>query len=139
MRTVDAVAWAVVQKKELGQDSRHTGEMTNAIIRPGPMFHKYNAVLRGFPKAAVDSLDGNKYTTTLHLIVSAVIKLSRYASRSVPLPLEAVAVRDPIRDSPVAWDAGAGVLMVAICMCDTPLELETALLMVCDGRERVLY
>ena len=51
--------------------------MINAIIKPGPMFYKYNAVLRGFPEAAVDGLDGNKYTTTLHLIVSAVIKLSR--------------------------------------------------------------
>jgi hypothetical protein len=51
--------------------------MKNAIIRPGPMFHKYNAVLRGFPKAAVDGLGGNKYTTTLYLVVSAIIKLSR--------------------------------------------------------------
>ena len=41
------------------------------------MFDKYNAVLRGFPKAAVDGLGGNKYTTTLYLVVSAVIKLSR--------------------------------------------------------------
>jgi len=41
------------------------------------MFYKYNAVLRGFPAAAADGLAGNKYTTTLHLIVSAVIKLSR--------------------------------------------------------------
>jgi hypothetical protein len=47
------------------------------MLRPGPMFYKYNAVLRGFPKAAADGLMGNKYTTTLHLIVSAVIKLSR--------------------------------------------------------------
>ncbi|KAJ1475862.1 hypothetical protein T484DRAFT_1826830, partial [Baffinella frigidus] len=43
----------------------------------GPMFQKYNAVLRGFPKAVVDGLGGNKYTTTIYLIVSGVIKLSR--------------------------------------------------------------
>jgi hypothetical protein len=67
----------------------------------GPMFRKYNAVLRGFPKAVVDDLKGNTYATTIHLIVSGVIKLSRY----------------PIRDSLAAWDAGAGMLMVATRMC----------------------
>jgi hypothetical protein len=43
----------------------------------GPMYCKYNAVLRGFPKAVVDDLKGNTYTTTIHLVVSGVIKLSR--------------------------------------------------------------
>ncbi|KAJ1474028.1 hypothetical protein T484DRAFT_3292848, partial [Baffinella frigidus] len=43
----------------------------------GPMYCKYNAKLRGFPQSMVDSLEGNKYATTLHLIVSGVIKLSR--------------------------------------------------------------
>jgi len=41
------------------------------------MYRKYNAVLRGFPQSIVDGLKGNKYATTLHLIVSGVIKLSR--------------------------------------------------------------
>ena len=41
------------------------------------MFFKYNAVLRGFPQAVVDGLMGNTYPTTIHLIVSGVIKLSR--------------------------------------------------------------
>ena len=41
------------------------------------MYYKYNAVLRGFPKEVVDALKGNKYKTTIHLIVSGVIKLSR--------------------------------------------------------------
>ena len=41
------------------------------------MYCKYNAMLRGFPQSMVDSLEGNKYATTLHLIVSGVIKLSR--------------------------------------------------------------
>ena len=65
----------------------------------GPMYCKYNAVLRGFPKAVVDDLNGNTYTTTIHLIVSGVIKLSRY------LP----------RESPAAYAAGAGMLLVASC------------------------
>ena len=43
----------------------------------GPMYCKYNAVLRDFPQSMVDGLKGNKYATTLHLIVSGVIKLSR--------------------------------------------------------------
>jgi len=67
----------------------------------GPMYCKYNAVLRGFPKAVVDDLNGNTYTTTIHLIVSGVIKLSRY----------------PPRESPAAYVAGAGMLMVASCTC----------------------
>ena len=49
----------------------------HAVPCAGPMYCKYNAVLRGFPQAVVDDLRGNKYTTTLHLIVSGVIKLSR--------------------------------------------------------------
>ena len=41
------------------------------------MYCKYNAVLRDFPQAVVDDLRDNKYATTIHLIVSGVIKLSR--------------------------------------------------------------
>jgi len=41
------------------------------------MFCKYNAVLRGFPQLVVDALSDNTYATTIHLIVSGVIKLSR--------------------------------------------------------------
>ena len=59
------------------------------------MYCKYNAVLRGFPKAVVDDLNGNTYTTTIHLIVSGVIKLSRY----------------PTRDSPAAFAAAVSSLL----------------------------
>jgi len=52
-------------------------EVLALVLYTGPMFCKYNAVLRGFPKAVVDDLKGNTYTTTLYLIVSGVIKLSR--------------------------------------------------------------
>ena len=41
------------------------------------MYKKYNAVLRNFPKEVVDDFRGNMYATTIHLIVSGVIKLSR--------------------------------------------------------------
>ena len=41
----------------------------------GPNFVKYNAVLRGFPKADVDGLKGNTYATTIHAIVSAIKKI----------------------------------------------------------------
>ena len=55
----------------------------HAHCSTGPMFCKYNAVLRGFPKAVFDNLKGNKYATTIHLIVSGVIKLSRCVIPSV--------------------------------------------------------
>jgi hypothetical protein len=43
----------------------------------GPMFWKYNAVLRKFPKDVVEGLRGNGYTTTIHAIVSGIVKLSQ--------------------------------------------------------------
>ena len=43
----------------------------------GPMYCKYNAVLRELPQPVVDDLGGKKYATTIHLIVSGVIKLSK--------------------------------------------------------------
>ena len=43
----------------------------------GPMFMKYNAKLRQFPAAAVAALKGNAYVTSIHAVVSAIIKLSR--------------------------------------------------------------
>ena len=43
----------------------------------GPMFMKYNAKLRQFPAAGVEALKKNGYVTTIHAVVSAIIKLSR--------------------------------------------------------------
>jgi len=43
----------------------------------GPMFMKYNARLRQFPAALVAALKGNGFVTTIHAVVSAIIKLSR--------------------------------------------------------------
>ena len=47
------------------------------------MYRKYNAVLTGFPQAVLDGLKGNKYATTIHLVTSGVMKLSRCVMPSV--------------------------------------------------------
>jgi len=41
------------------------------------MFLKYNGILRRFPDGVVKGLKGNTYTTTIHCIVSGIIKLSK--------------------------------------------------------------
>lgn len=53
-------------------------EVVALRLYTGPMFSKYNAVLRGFPTDVVNQLYGNKYVTTLHTIVSGIIKLSQH-------------------------------------------------------------
>ena len=59
-------------------------EAVGARLYTGPMFVKYNAVLRGYG-SAIDFLRGqfeslcqhNTYTTTLHIINSSIVKLSK--------------------------------------------------------------
>lgn len=59
-------------------------ELLGARLYTGPLFVKYNAALRGTAKAspafAADAFEtlckGNRYPTTIHLINSAIIKLS---------------------------------------------------------------
>ncbi len=65
-------------------------ELAAARLYTGPMFLKYNSVLRGEGVGEgplADSLRklcrGNRYTTTLHLISSAVVKLSRLTRATV--------------------------------------------------------
>jgi hypothetical protein len=43
----------------------------------GPMYIKYNAVLRGYPKSELLALKGNRYTTTIHAVVSGLLKLQK--------------------------------------------------------------
>ena len=43
----------------------------------GPMYLWYNAVLRGCPKEVFDTLEGNRYETTVFCIISGIIKLSK--------------------------------------------------------------
>ena len=61
-------------------------ELIGGRLYTGPMYQKYNAVLRGFgdapgstflADAARKLCRGNKYVTTIHAINSAVIKLSK--------------------------------------------------------------
>ena len=57
-------------------------EAVGARLYTGPCFVKYNTVLRGlqsktFYKKFIELTKGNKYTTTLHVINSAVVKLSK--------------------------------------------------------------
>jgi len=52
-------------------------ELIALRLYTGPMFVKYNCILRGFPKQVIDGLKGNKYVTTLHAIVSGIRKLGR--------------------------------------------------------------
>jgi hypothetical protein len=53
-------------------------EVIALLLYTGPMFKKYNAVLRGFPQDTYEALLGNTYTTTIYCIVSGVIKLSKH-------------------------------------------------------------
>ena len=43
----------------------------------GPLYILYNAVLRGYPRDLLEGLDGNRYETTLFVIISGVSKLAR--------------------------------------------------------------
>ena len=60
-------------------------EFIGARLYTGPLYIKYNALLRGLQfKSARANFDrlcrGNKYTTTMHAINSAIIKLSKLTS-----------------------------------------------------------
>mmetsp|Transcript_38330 Transcript_38330/g.120666 ORF Transcript_38330/g.120666 Transcript_38330/m.120666 type:complete len:1644 (-) Transcript_38330:81-5012(-) len=48
----------------------------------GPMFRKYNTVLRKFPETEVKALKSNNYVTTIFCVVSGIIKLSRVSELS---------------------------------------------------------
>ena len=71
---------------KLGQPEVCREEFVGARLYTGPMYLKYNAVLRGLQfkdtdwgEAFEDLCLGNKYTTTLHCINSVIIKLSKLA------------------------------------------------------------
>jgi hypothetical protein len=76
------------ERKQLGLDNfvnHETAVKANLLLAEvigcrlftGPMFMKYNASLRKFPQDVFDELNGNRYTTTIHAVVSAIIKLSK--------------------------------------------------------------
>lgn len=63
-------------------------EFVGARLYTGPLYLKYNAVLRGcgikgfMEKKWMELCLGNKYTTTIHVINSAVVKLSKLQKAS---------------------------------------------------------
>ena len=62
----------------VARDAKLTWEEIVCLrLYSGPMYMKYNTILRNFPQESVDTLKGNKYTTTIHLILSGILKLSR--------------------------------------------------------------
>jgi len=65
---------------EMG-DCKKAGLMWEEILAlrlySGPMYMKYNSLLRGLPHDMLQKLKGNKYTTTIHLILSGILKLSK--------------------------------------------------------------
>jgi len=54
-------------------------ELVALRLFTGPMFMKYNCVLRGYPQEIARNLKGNRYITTIHTIASGIVKLSRVA------------------------------------------------------------
>ena len=79
-----------LEEKEIGKLSMQ--EFQAARLYTGPMYMKYNAVLRGLGEEGLPKIKNkvlfegmkklcgdNKYVTTLHCISSAIVKLSRLA------------------------------------------------------------
>eukprot|EP00282_Hemiselmis_andersenii_P021362 CAMPEP_0172023288 /NCGR_PEP_ID=MMETSP1041-20130122/14714_1 /TAXON_ID=464988 /ORGANISM="Hemiselmis andersenii, Strain CCMP439" /LENGTH=897 /DNA_ID=CAMNT_0012678767 /DNA_START=1 /DNA_END=2691 /DNA_ORIENTATION=+ len=98
--TCSAAEWAVVTNEEKGRaasggqrdvkplaklmaltevkTSGLTEEEVLALqLYTGPMYYKYNTVLRQFPEEVLKKMHGNKYTTTIHCVVSGIIKLAK--------------------------------------------------------------
>ena len=68
----------------------------------GPMFMKYNTVLRDDPVDFLENFKGNRHTTTIHLILSAILKLSRVQ----PHPIGAASVQRSWREEAAQGDSG---------------------------------
>ena len=52
-------------------------EMSGGRMYTGPMYFKYNTVLRGQPPEVLSVCHGNTYTTSLHVINSCIVKTSK--------------------------------------------------------------
>ena len=63
---------STAQKAGLGE-----AEVVALRLYTGPMYIWYNAVLRRYPKTILDSLEGNRYETTIFCMISGIIKLSK--------------------------------------------------------------
>ena len=76
--------WSFIDEslEALDQFALRQEEFVGARLYTGPMFVKYNACLRGIGVKAMEPhwtelCSGNRYTTTLHVINSAVVKLGK--------------------------------------------------------------
>ena len=67
----------VMAAPDVARSGLSVAEALAALLYTGPMFTLWNAVLRGFPEALVAGLAGNRFTTSIHALVSAVLKLAR--------------------------------------------------------------
>jgi hypothetical protein len=49
------------------------------VLYTGPMFQVYNTVLRRYPREVYEGFErgGNRFATTIHVLVSAVVKIAR--------------------------------------------------------------
>lgn len=78
--------------ERLGEVKMIKEELIGLVLYTGPMFEKYNAVNRGgalhlsqserLKKEFEDNCLGNRYTTTIHVINSGIIKLSKLTKAS---------------------------------------------------------
>ena len=80
----EALAEKNAQLEKIGEPALALAEVLGARLYTGPMFFKYNSVLRGlgsdvsFLRSRFETLClGNTYATTLHVINSAVIKVGK--------------------------------------------------------------
>eukprot|EP00966_Prymnesium_polylepis_P083249 1928447-Prymnesium_polylepis.1 len=82
LQTFDPVVHQINDELKRSQvDPLSPEEVIALRLRTGPMWHKYNAVLRSASNAknstAQQLCQGNQYTTTLYLLNSAIYKLSK--------------------------------------------------------------
>ena len=58
------------------------------VLYTGPMYQIYNAVLRQYPRGVFEWFAGrgNSFATTIHILVSAVVKIARVNVRSKSAP-----------------------------------------------------
>ena len=90
-RTPTELALFEARRQEIGLELQRldcaplsTDELVGGRLYTGPMFHKYNAVLRGvsglvpfFAQRWEALCHGNHYTTTIHVINSGIVKMGK--------------------------------------------------------------
>lgn len=79
-----------LMKQDIVSEAKLCFEEVLALrLYSGPMYMKYNTILREFPEDLLKTFKGNRYTTTIHLILSGILKLSRVQ----PIPKERLVYR----------------------------------------------